>query len=92
VKVGETVSYFGAAEQPAGMGTIVRAEWDFEGHGAFEQSAVDGKSATVDVKAEHAYSSPGTYFASFRVGAYRDGTTTGPTTDNLARVRVVVTK
>jgi hypothetical protein len=92
VRVGETVSFFGTAEQPAGMGTIVRAEWDFDGRGAFEQSPVDGRSATVDVKAEHAYSSPGTYFASFRVGAYRDGTTTGPTTDNLARVRVVVTK
>jgi hypothetical protein len=90
VKVGETVSFFGTGEQPVGMGTIVRAEWDFEGTGAFESFPVDGKSPTVDVKAEHAYSSPGTYFASFRVGAYRDGTTAGPTTDNLARVRVVV--
>jgi hypothetical protein len=45
----------------------------------------------VEIKAGHAYATPGTYFASFRIGAYRDGTTTGPTTDNLARVRVVVT-
>jgi hypothetical protein len=91
VKVGEPVNFLGSAEQPAGMGTIVRAEWDFDGRGAFEQFDVNGGSASVDVKAEHAYSEPGTYFASFRVGAYRDGTTTGPTTENLARVRIVVT-
>jgi hypothetical protein len=91
VRVGESVEFLGFAEQIAGMGTIVRAEWDFEGTGAFQPTEVDGSSAIVDIKAEHAYSRPGTYFASFRVGAYRDGTTTGPTTDNLARVRVVVT-
>jgi hypothetical protein len=92
VKIGEPVNFLGSAEQPLGMGTIVHAEWDFEGRGAFEAMDVNGGSASVDIKAEHAYSEPGTYFASFRVGAYRDGTTTGPTTQNLARVRVVVTR
>ncbi|HEX5586861.1 MAG TPA: hypothetical protein VFZ17_06095 [Acidimicrobiia bacterium] len=91
VKVGEPVNFLGSAEQPAGQGTIVRAEWDFDGRGAFERHEVDGTASTVDVKAEHAYSEPGTYFASFRVGAYHDGVATGPTIDNLARVRVVVT-
>ena len=89
VRVGEQVSFVGSADQPAGMGSIVRAEWDFEGRGGFESCDIDAAPA-IDVKAEHAYSQPGTYFASFRVGAYRDGTSTGPTTDNLARVRVVV--
>jgi hypothetical protein len=90
VQVGESVSFLGSAEQPPGMGTIVRAEWDYEGRGAFESLDVDGSSSSVELKVDHAYSEPGTYFASFRVGAYREGTTTGPTTDNLARVRVVV--
>jgi hypothetical protein len=90
VKIGENVSFLGKAEQPPGMGTIVHAEWDFEGRGAFEPLDVDGSSTAVELKRDHAYTAPGTYFASFRVGAYREGTTTGPTTDNLARVRVVV--
>jgi hypothetical protein len=91
VKVGEPVNFLGTAEQPPGMGTVVRAEWDFGGRGAFESFDIGTPASSIDVKAEHAYTEPGTYFASFRVGAYRDGTTTGPTTDNLARVRIVVT-
>jgi hypothetical protein len=90
VRVGEPVTFLGTAEQPPGMGTVVHAEWDFEGRGAFESFDIGSPSSSVDVKAEHAYAEPGTYFASFRVGAYRDGVATGPTIDNLARVRVVV--
>lgn len=93
VKVGETVTFLGEAEQPSGAGGVVRAEWDFEGRGKWEhkQAGLDGVSPKVSVTATHAYDKPGTYFASFRVGAHTQGARGAePSIDNLARVRVVV--
>jgi Alpha/beta hydrolase domain len=91
VKVGETVTLVGTAQQPPGTGTIVTAEWDFAGRGAYEPHAVDGDAESVTVEASHVYEKPGTYFASFRVGSHRDGVDGKPPfARNNARVRVVV--
>jgi hypothetical protein len=92
VRVGEPVVFTGTAEQPPGTGTFVSARWDFHGNGDFAyEHALDGDAETVKVEATHGYDKPGTYFASFRVGARRDGTRgQGQPIENLARVRVVV--
>ena len=44
VRVGETVTFEATAEVPPGAGTLVRAEWDFDGAGAWPivDDAVDG--------------------------------------------------
>jgi hypothetical protein len=93
IKAGQSVTFTGQAEQPPGAGTMVHAEWDFEGRGRWEHkhAEIDGSSARISVSATHAYDKPGVYFASFRVGAHSQGAKgQGPTTKNLARVRVVV--
>ncbi len=88
---GETVILVGTAQQPPGTGTIVAAEWDFAGRGAYEPRAVDGTAEHVTVEATHVYTGPGTYFASFRVGSHRDGVDGKPPfARNNARVRIVV--
>jgi hypothetical protein len=95
VKVGETVTLTGTAEQPPEMGTVIRAEWDFEGRGTWATShdEVDGSSPSIEVTTTHAYEAPGTYFASFRVSAHRDGVKgAGLPVQNLHRVRVVVSE
>jgi hypothetical protein len=92
VRTGEPVAFTGFADQPPGTGTIVSARWDFEGVGdfAFEHD-VSGDPASIKLEASHTYSKPGTYFASFRVGAHRDGRSgKGLPVENAARVRVVV--
>jgi hypothetical protein len=93
VKVGEQVTFTGLAEQPAGTGTIVSARWDFLGNGSFAHDhSLEDDMSSIKVEATHAYTQPGTYFASFRVGARRDGTKSkGLSIENGARVRVVVT-
>jgi hypothetical protein len=91
VKVGETVTLTGTAEQPPGTGTFVRAAWDFEGRGEFIEQDLDPDATSIKVDATFAYAEPGTYFPSFRAAAHRDGATgTGLPVENNARVRVVV--
>jgi hypothetical protein len=94
VKVGEAVTFAGTGEQPPGMGSIVSGAWDFEGRGQWQPvtEPVDGGSSTLSATAAHTYTAPGTYFASFRVGAHRDGAKgRGQAVTNLYRVRVVAT-
>jgi hypothetical protein len=75
------------------MGAVVSAEWDFEGRGQWVPASeqIDGGSSSITATATHAYTKPGTYFPSFRVGAHRDGAKgRGEPVLNLYRVRVVV--
>ena len=90
VKVGDSVRFEGGATQPPGHGSLVWGYWDFEGTGTVDhREELDAESASV--LATHAFTAPGTFFASFRVGAHRDGRKGhGPAAENLARVRVVV--
>ncbi|HWB53294.1 MAG TPA: hypothetical protein VG722_03850, partial [Tepidisphaeraceae bacterium] len=74
-------------------GTIVAAEWDFEGTGNFvpADARIDGSSAHVEVRARYTYAKPGTYFACFRASGHCDGAAgKGSPVQNIARVRVVV--
>ncbi len=94
VGVGEPVTLAVEADAPAGGGTIIGVEWDFDGTGAFAESAdgVDGSRASVRLETTHAFDSPGTYFPSVRVTAHRDGDVDAAHCRllNLGRVRVVV--
>jgi len=95
VRVGEEVRLEGVAEAPPGAGTIVSAQWDFDGSGtwALRDDSVDGSAARITSRAVHQYDEPGTYFATFRAGLHRDGDAHSRLrlVTNLARVRVVVT-
>ena len=94
VNAGDVVHFDAIAETPPGGGTIVSAEWDFEGTGDFldADDTVDGTSPTAYVTTTHSFARAGTYFPAVRVTAHRDGRRDATTRrlPNLGRVRVVV--
>jgi hypothetical protein len=94
VAVGEEVQFAGTAEVPPGAGTIVSAEWDFDGAGEYPlvEARIEGDASRVTVRARHAYNEPGTYYPVLRVASQRQGDPRTPYTRilNLARSRVVV--
>jgi hypothetical protein len=96
VAVGETVEFVGVIEVPPGTGTIVGAEWDFEGAGDFpvaEKFDFSNNSfSRMTVKTIYAYSQPGTYFPVLRGSSHRHGDikTKFARIANIDRVRVVV--
>ena len=79
-----------------GAGTLIAAEWDFEGHGdfpvveAFTNEDLSYTSMRLD--REYAFSAPGTYFPALRATSQRLGQGDNPhgRIMNLGRVRVVV--
>lgn len=93
VKVGQTVHFCGTITVPNKTGKVVKAEWDFEEQGAFEEQATLEKSTDKTVastKTTHVYSKPGIYFAVLRAESARDGEDSFTRAKNLARVRVIV--
>jgi hypothetical protein len=93
VAAGQTVQFTGTIEVPPGTGSVVRAEWDFEGKGDFPvASELTDERAKVSVRASHAFARPGTYFVALRGSSQRSGDATTPFARirNLARARVVV--
>jgi hypothetical protein len=94
VAVGEPVTLSADIEAPPGGGTIVGAEWDFDGTGTFpfHHDELDGTRPTVRVETTHAFDTSGTYFPCVRVAAHRDGDVDAAHCRlvNLGRVRVVV--
>jgi hypothetical protein len=93
VGVGETVNLQMTAETPAGAGTIVGVQWDFDGTGTYpKHEAVDGKSAAVSFSTSHSYDKPGTYFVTALVESHRHGKVdaTSRRVPNVASARVVV--
>ncbi|MFX1346999.1 MAG: hypothetical protein ACFFAI_18070, partial [Promethearchaeota archaeon] len=94
VTVGETVEFSGVIEAPPDAGSIVSAEWDFEGAGDYpvKQPLNDTKSTRVKVKTTYAFSKPSTYFPVLRASLHRQGDpeTKWARIQNLGRVRVVV--
>jgi Prolyl oligopeptidase family/PKD domain len=93
IRAGESVTFTGHAEMPPGNGTIVGAEWDFEGRGTWEGqlAEIDGAKSKVDVTTTHTYTEPGTFFACLRVAGHREGAKgRGLPVQNRARTRVVV--
>jgi hypothetical protein len=97
VGVGETVHFTGVIEVPPATGTVVHAEWDFEGDGDFpevqEFGDTDSAYSELRVTARHAFSQPGTYLPALRATSQRQGDAKTPfgRVQNLGRVRVVVT-
>ena len=93
VAVGQPVRFTGTITAPPGTGTVIKAEWDFEGTGDYPvSSAVRGRAAAATVSARHAFTRPGTYFAVLRGYSQRADARGTPFARirNLARARVVV--
>jgi hypothetical protein len=93
VAAGQAVSFAGAIDVPPGAGSVIAAEWDFDGAGKFPASSPVGRGARhVAVSASHRFAAPGTYFVTLRGVSQRQGNPNTPYTRirNLDRVRVVV--
>jgi hypothetical protein len=96
VGVDEPVVFTALVEVPPGTGTIIAAEWDFEGEGDFPvvepfTNEDVGYTSTLLTR-EYAFPAPGTYFPALRVTSQRLGQADNPhgRIMNLGRVRVVV--
>jgi hypothetical protein len=94
VAVGEAVRFEVEAEAPPGAGTIIAAEWDFDGAGSWpiKHAGIDGNATRIGLSATYRFDRPGTYFPSVRVTVHREGDVAAVHRRqiNLARVRVVV--
>jgi hypothetical protein len=94
VAAGEAVQFCGIAEVPPGAGTIVSAEWDFDGSGeyAFTEAGIEGDYNQITVTTAHTYAQSGTYFPVLRITSQREGDPHTPHTRilNLGRTRVTV--
>lgn len=94
VKVGDEVTFVASIAVPASAGTIVAAEWDFEGAGDYPVSSdwLDGSATSAELTISHTFTAPGTYFPAVRVTSHRSGDlrTKHARIQNLGRVRVVV--
>jgi hypothetical protein len=95
VKVGEELKFSAVIDTPPDAGSIVGAEWDFEGAGDYPiiEKFEDTKKTHVEVKTTYTFSEPGTYFPVIRVTSHRQGdpNTRYARIQNIGRVRVVVT-
>jgi hypothetical protein len=97
VAVDEPVAFSALIEVPPGAGTIVAAEWDFEGDRdclvveAFTNEDLSYTSMRLD--REYSFPNPGTYFRALRATSQRLGQGDNPhgRIMNLGRVRAVVT-
>lgn len=96
VKVRAPVKLTATIDVPAGTGSVITAEWDFDGDGTFETPTAlpGGSKAKVSLSATHAYDRPGTYFVVLRAASQREGDRQTPFAhiQNLARARIVVTE
>jgi len=89
-----TVAFSAFVEVPRGAGTIVAAEWDFDGAGeyAVQDTSLDGSASRYTITATYAFDEPGTYFPALRVSTQREGNMASryARVQNLGRVRVIV--
>jgi hypothetical protein len=96
VTVGDPVEFTAVIDVPPGTGTVVGAQWDFDGTGAFSVAGqlekTDSSSSCLTLKATYAFAKPGTYFPALRATSQRQGDCTTPYAriHNLGRARVVV--
>ncbi len=94
--VGETVRFSALVEVPPGTGTIVAAEWDFEGRGDFPVAELltneDMAYESMTIVRDYSFTAPGTYFPVLRVTSHRLEQADSPfgRVMNLGRARVVV--
>jgi len=96
VNVSDAVEFSATIDVPPAAGSVVSADWDFDGKGDFsvQESLVDKHAAKgrIQFKRKYAFTKPGTYFVTLRAAAQREGNIKTPFTraQNLERVRVVV--
>lgn len=96
VAVGESVEFTAVIEVPPGAGTVVAAEWDFEGTGDYpvKEQFDDSNSSfsRLTLKTTHVFSKLGTYFPALRAASDRRGNLRNRLCWlwNIGRVRVVV--
>lgn len=96
VTAGESVEFTAVVEAPPDTGTIVAAEWDFEGTGEYPISEeFDEYSCSrpfVALKRTYSFARPGTYFPALRVTSHRQSDKKSPfcRIQNIGRVRVIV--
>ena len=92
-KPGQPVNFTGTIEVPPGAGSVVAAEWDFDGEGKFPaKSAIARGAKRANVSITYTFDRPGTYFVALRGVSQRQGNAADPyrRIRNLDRVRVVV--
>jgi hypothetical protein len=94
VGVGDTVTFGALVDVQPGGGSIVGAEWDFEGTGEYPvvEEGLDGSDSRRQFSTAYAFTKAGTYFPALRVTTQRQGdaATRHARVHNLGRVRVVV--
>jgi hypothetical protein len=96
VAVGETIEFTADIEVPPSTGTLVGAQWDFEGAGDYpvveKFDDTNSSFSHLTLKTTYAFSKPGTYFPALRATSQRQGNfkTRYARIHNLGRVRVVV--
>ena len=92
VGVGKPVQFSAVVEAPPNTGSIVSAEWDFDGSGTFSDVVKLKSGVRVVVKSSHIFAKPGTYFVTLRAASQREGDAKTPFAQilNIDRVRVVV--
>lgn len=93
VAAGQAVTFSGTIEVPPSGGSIVAAEWDFDGAGKFPvTSPIPRGAKRAAVSITHRFDQPGTYFVALRGVSQRQGFAGTPygRIRNLDRVRVVV--
>jgi hypothetical protein len=94
VTVGEPVILTARIEVPKQAGSIVAAEWDLDGAGAFAVKADvnEIRASLASVRLTHRFDKPGTYFVTLRAASQRNGDRETPfaRVRNLGRARVIV--
>jgi hypothetical protein len=93
VAVGQRVRFVGSITVAPGGGSIVGAEWDFDGRGVFPlTSTIAPRATSATIEIEHVFDTPGTYFPALRGTSQRQGDRATPYAriSNLGRARVVV--
>jgi hypothetical protein len=92
VIVGQPVRFVGTIELPRGTGSLIAANWDFDGSGKFAlASPIPERSTRLKVQISYTFTSPGTYFPVLRGVSQRTPDSTAfARVSNLGRVRVVV--
>jgi hypothetical protein len=92
VKAGEAISLSGIIEATLNTGSVVGAEWDFDGSGAYSVKEQITPAQRVSVTRSHVFPKPGTYFPALRATVQRPDAAGTPfaRVQNLGRVRVVV--
>jgi hypothetical protein len=95
VTVGLPVTLQVHAAVPPLAGALIAVEWDFDGSGTFpfRHEGIDGTATELTLSTTHSYSRAGTFFATARITAHRQGDVTASfgRIETIAQARVVVT-